>query len=298
MKKWMPLLCLALCVLLALPAYAERVDPDHAASLTLRLTESGVGLSGATFEVFRVAEMDDDARLAMLDSYQAGSVDINRVEGAEAWAALAERLAKQVRGSGLVAKTNQQGRAVLSDLPSGLYLVLGQRTEIGHWIYDFAPFLVSVPGKNGDHWQYDAVADVKYQRSPQIFDMKVIKYWQDAGYVDQRPKAIKVDLYCNGAVERTVELNAGNRWSYTFTGLETRHTWMVREQTVPSGYRVAYGEQSGAQTITNTYVVKEPGQQVIPQTGLLWWPVPVMAVLGLAMLMIGLAMRRKWSNEP
>ena len=266
--------------------------------MTLRLTESGVGLPGATFEVFRVAEMDDDARFVMIDGYQPGNVDINKVEDAESWARLAEQLAKQVKAPGLAAKTNQQGRALFSDLPSGLYLVLGQRTEIGHWIYGFAPFMVSVPGTNDDRWQYDVAADVKFQRNPQLFDMKVIKYWQDAGYVDQRPKSIKVDLYRNGAVERTVELNASNRWSYTFTGLETRHTWMVREQSVPSGYRAAYGEQAGAQIITNTYTAKEAGQQVIPQTGLLWWPVPVMALLGMAMLLIGLAMRQKWSNEP
>lgn len=297
MKKWMPLLCLALCLLLPLTALAERVQPDHDASLTLRLTEAGVGLPGATFEVFRVAAMDDDARFTMLSGYQAGNVDINKLEGAEAWAKLAERLAAQVNAPGAVASTNQQGKAVFDPLESGLYLVLGERVEIGHWIYEFAPFMVSVPGKTGDSWQYDAVADVKYLRSPITFDMKVVKTWKDAGYVDQRPKSIKVDLYCDGAVAGTVELNARNNWTHTFTGLETMHTWTVREQTVPSGYRVTYEEKDGAQLILNTYVQQVPGQQVIPQTGLLWWPVPLMAVLGATLLVIGVALRRKWSNE-
>lgn len=297
MKKWIPLLCLALCLLLSLPALAERIDPEREGSLTLRLMEAGHGLPGATFEVFRVAEMDEEARFVLLSGYQAGNVDINRLEGAQDWADLAERLSKQVKGHGTAASTNQQGKAVFSKLDCGLYLVLGQRAEIGHWVYEFAPFLVAVPEKADGGWQYDAVADVKYLRSPQLFDLKVIKYWKDSGYTDQRPKTIKVDLYCNGAVDRTVELNASNNWSYTFYGLETRHTWMVREQTVPNGYQATYGEQNGAQIITNTYTAPSSGQQTIPQTGLLWWPVPVMAVLGMTLLIIGLLLRRKWSNE-
>ena len=298
MKKWMPLLCLALCLLLPLCAIAERVEIDHPASLTLRVAYGGAGLSGASFEVFRVAEMDEEARFVMLSGYTAGGVDINKVEGAAAWSALAERLAKQAGTPTAEAVTDQQGKALFDDLESGLYLVVGQPLEQGNYVYEYAPFMVSVPGKADGKWQYDATADVKLQPRPLLFDMQVVKVWKDPGYVDKRPDEITVDLYCDGAVQESVRLNARNHWKYTFKDLERTHTWMVREQTVPSGYRATYEDRNGAKIITNTYVKQVPGHQTIPQTGLMWWPVPVMAVLGLTLVIIGLAMRRKWSNEP
>lgn len=298
MKKWMPLLCLALCLLLPLCAFAERVDIDHPASLTLRVAYGGAGLPGASFEVFRVAEMDSDARFTMLSGYTAGGVDINKVEGAEAWAALAKRLAQQAGTPTAEAVTDQQGIALFEDLESGLYLVVGQPLEKNNYVYEYAPFMVSVPGKTDGKWQYEATADVKLQPRPVLFDMQVVKQWKDAGYVDKRPDEITVDLYCDGAVATSVKLNARNQWKYTFEDLERTHIWMVKEHKVPSGYQASYEERNGAQIITNTYVKQAPGQQTIPQTGLMWWPVPVMAVLGLTLVIIGLAMRRKWSNEP
>lgn len=298
MKKWKLLLCLALCLLMPLSAFAERVEIDHPASLTLRLAYGGAGLPGASFEVFRVAEMDDDARFAMLGGYTAGSVDINKVEGAAAWSALAERLAKQAGTPTAEAVTDQQGKALFDGLESGLYLVMGQPLEQGDYVYEYAPFLVSVPSKADGKWQYDAMADVKAEPRPLLFDMQVVKVWKDPGYVDKRPDEITVELYRDGAVLESVKLNDRNHWKHTFEDLERTHKWMVREQKVPSGYRATYEERNGAQIITNTYVKQVPGQQTIPQTGLMWWPVPVLAVLGLTLVIIGLAMRRKWSNEP
>ena len=298
MKKWMPLLCLVLCLLLPLSVFAERVQPDHPASLTLRVAYGGVGLPGATFTVYRVAEMDQEARFVMLDGYQAGDVDINQVEGAASWASLAERLSAQAGTPAGSAVTDQKGHALFPELKSGLYLVMGQPLISGDYVYEYAPFLVAVPDKEGQQWQYEATADVKVQPRPLLFDMQVVKYWKDAGYVDQRPKEITVELYRDGAVVDTVKLTARNRWKHTFIGLERTHQWMVREETVPSGYQATYDQQNDAQIITNTYVKQVPGQQVIPQTGLMWWPVPVMAVLGIALVIIGLIVRRKWSNEP
>ena len=92
--------------------------------------------------------------------------------------------------------------------------------------------------------------------------------------MDKRPDEITVDLYCDGAVLQSVKLNARNHWKHTFEDLERTHTWMVKEQKVPSGYKVTYDTSNGAQIITDTYVKQVPGQQTIPQTGLMWWPVP------------------------
>ena len=35
----------------------------------------------------------------------------------------------------------------------------------------------------------------------------------------------------------------------------------------------------------------------LPQTGQLWWPVPVMAMGGAVLMSLGFARRRRWSQE-
>lgn len=294
MKKWITVLCLVLCLALPMAAGAERVQPEHTASLTLQLTEAGKGLPGATFTVYRVAEMDSDARFALLPGYAAPGVDINEVKGAAAWSALAETFLKQAGTPTAAAVTNGQGKALFSRVNTGLYLVVGQPVEIGHWVYRYAPFMVSVPGKDADGWQYDVLAEVKHEKEAVTCELTIIKFWQDSGYTSQRPGGITVGLYCDGVLAQNLVLNAANNWRCKVEGLETIHKWTVQEMSVPAGYTVAYGQQDGALTITNTYKAPPSSGSTIPQTGLLWWPVPVLAVLGLTLMIIGLAMRRKW----
>lgn len=297
MKKWITLLCLTLCLLLPLSALAERVDPERDASLTLRMMEDGKGLPGIAFSIYRIASIDDEARFVLLNGYRIGDIDLNKLEDAAAWSALAQLLETQVGSPTASATTGNQGIAAFSELKSGLYLVKAEAAEIGHWVYDAGVFMVSVPGKTDGKWQYDTVADVKYQRSPKTMELKVIKQWKDSSYTSERPGRITVNLYRDGALDDTVELSAQNNWTHTFTGLETIHTWTVKEHAVPAGYQVAYSQKKGVQIITNTYQSKTSSGQSIPQTGLLWWPVPLMAVLGVALVIIGLILRRKWSDR-
>lgn len=289
-------LCLALCLILPVSACAQ-VQPEKEASLTLRLTEGGTGLPGANFEVFRVAEMTDEARFSLLPGFEIGSVDINKVGGAEGWQSLAENLAQQVTEATASAVTDEKGEAKIAGMQTGLYLVIGKPVEIGSWAYDFAPFMVSIPGKDGDTWIYDVQADVKHVRTALTCDIKIVKVWKDEGYSKVRPMRILADLYCDGELAYTVELSADNNWTYEFTDLESAHEWTVKEQVIPAGYVADYTEKDGALVITNTLTAPPTAPPDIPQTGLTWWPVPILAILGATLFIIGWAMRRKWRNE-
>lgn len=300
MKKSMIFLCLVLCLLLPVFAQADAPQPDHAASLTLRVTDDGAGLAGVHFDVYRVAAMDEHGRFSLLTGYDAGTADINRTEGAAAWAALAQSLAAQTGEPAAAGVTNEQGHAVFTGLKTGLYLAVGHPAEIGHSAYNFAPFLVSVPGKNGDTWVYDAAADVKYTETGLLRDLQIIKYWRDDNRLTYRPETIQVGLYCDGALYATATLNAANGWKQTYQGLEAAHVWSVQELAVPESYSVTYTVSEDAHIVINTLEVKptNPNKpEYIPQTGLLWWPVPVLAVAGLALLALGLMLRRKWSID-
>lgn len=295
MKKTITLLCLVLCLLL--PVAAQAVQPDRAASLTLRLVDEGEPLPGASFAVYRVAAMNTDARFELLDGFDAGGMDINRMETAAAWAQLADLLAARVGEPTATGTTGQWGEAKLEGLATGLYLVLGQPVEIGSSAYDFAPFLVSVPGKQSDQWQYDVVAEVKFSETGLTRSLRVVKYWYDGGNTLGRPQSILVGLYCDGMLYTTVELTAANSWMHTFTDLPSAHQWTVEELSIPAGYSVAYSTNEDALILTNSAVNMPTTAPDIPQTGLVWWPVPLLAVLGLGFVVAGLVLRQKWGRE-
>ncbi|MBE5804481.1 MAG: Cna B-type domain-containing protein [Clostridiales bacterium] len=297
MTRLCALLCLLLCLSMLPGMACAQVEPEREGSLTLSLTEADKGLAGVEFSVYRVASVNEGAQFDLLDGLDAGSLDVNRLENAEDWAALADALAGQVASPDGTAVTDAAGNAKLSGLRTGLYLVVGKKTEIDGWTYAFAPFMASVPTRNGDAWQYDAHAEVKYQRTPVICDVQVLKLWEDEGYTKERPDSILVDLYCDGARVQTIELSADNNWSWVFTGLESAHEWSVKEQRVPEGYKVEYSQEGDTLVITNTLTGKPDAEPDIPQTGLTWWPVPVLAIAGAVLFMIGWAMRRKERSE-
>lgn len=81
--------------------------------------------------------------------------------------------------------------------------------------------------------------------------LSVRKVWSD-GNANHENDSVTVNLLKDGAVERTVELNAANGWAYTFDRLVEGHTWTVEEAVVPAGYTVSYDTVGTLTTITNT----------------------------------------------
>jgi hypothetical protein len=119
----------------------------------------------------------------------------------------------------------------------------------------------------------------------------VKKTWDDKGYEGQRPNSINVKLMRNGTVYDTVTLSANNGWQYTWSGLQAKDDngkeiqWTVTEVGVP-GYIVSIEQHGDTFLLTNA-----PVKPSLPQTGVLWWPVPVLAAAGLLFLIAGHIMR-------
>lgn len=121
----------------------------------------------------------------------------------------------------------------------------------------------------------------------------VLKVWDDKGYESRRPKSVKVTLLQNGTAYDAQVLSESNGWQYTWdklpkydkNGIEIN--WTIREDAV-SGY-VSSTRQNGF-----TFVLANSlDKQKLPQTGVLWWPVPILAVAGLAFLIAGTLSRKK-----
>ncbi|MBQ7775452.1 MAG: Cna B-type domain-containing protein, partial [Lachnospiraceae bacterium] len=85
--------------------------------------------------------------------------------------------------------------------------------------------------------------DIENKYTPGMTFVTVNKVWSDNNNQDGiRPDSVQVQLLADGvAVEKAVTLNADNKWSYTWTGLEQKKDgkaiqYTVEEVSVPDGY--------------------------------------------------------------
>lgn len=222
-------------------------------------------------------------------------------------------------------------------LGTGLYLVLGDRHVQGGIIYDASPFIVMLPTSTDSGWDYAQTVDPKFNSRPapptpvETITRKVLKIWQDSGYESKRPQSVTVHLLQDGKVWDTVTLNERNNWRYTWTGLPAANTWSIVED-VPQDYIVQITREGITYVVENFHTEDvpdeppiesdtpdptddpdEPPQDVdippedtpdspddseeLPQTGQLWWPVPILLCSGLFLLLIGMVRRKGDTNE-
>jgi len=295
-------MCLLLCVFVwPSAAYAfEPVDLSHPVSLTIYANDEDIPLAGVGFELYRVADLNEYAQFELLPMYSGFSGDINKLENAGEWVAAAEEF-KMLAADAIpdAAETSREdGLATFDYLTPGLYLVTGAPVEILPWTYTFTPFMVSIPTRDvNDEWLYDVFSDVKLEKLPALIDIDVVKIWDDEGHESDRPNTIYVDLYCDGEPIDVAMLYPGNSWSHTFTGLSAAHEYTVKEREVLHWYTVTYEVVNGVLVIRNTHRTDGTPVPDIPATGQLWWPVPVLAGVGMLLLIAGWYIQRKWSQE-
>ena len=190
--------------------------------------------------------------------------------------------------------------------------MLGHRHTQNGYYYDISPFVVMLPymDKESGARNYDLSVNAKFDSTPvpsepSTVTRKVLKVWKDDGYEQQRPREVIVQLLCNGRVCDTVALNDGNNWRYSWTELDSAAQWTVVEKELEK-YTVEVTREGVTFVVTNTCenstppepsTPDQPSDPKLPQTGQLWWPVPMLIVAGLLFIAIGLIRRRGSSNE-
>lgn len=299
-------ICAFLCLFgMTVSVFAsERIHPDAKAGITIRYNEEG-----AEFTLYKVADVSSDVIFTPTASFQGYPLKWNGLD-AEGQRVLAETLDVYVSRDKIPETTklimDAEGQAAADNLDTGLYLVIGKPVQNSDSGFTPVPFLVSLPSDGEDgSWDYHPVIDAK--RKPldsylsDVIQRRVTKNWDDEGQETKRPDTIVVELLKDGAVEETVELNKNNNWSYIWKELSTKYEWKVMEKDVPEDYTVTVVLENKTFTITNTANNKKNSQvpgddHMLPRTGQLWWPVPVLAFAGMASLLIGLV-RKKTLGE-
>lgn len=313
---------LFICVLIlavVLPGQAMAagsIDLTHPPSLTIAYHDGETPLTGAQFQIYLVATVDEYGELTTTAPFSAYNVDIRGKDDA-AWRTLASTLEGYVLRDAVTptasGTTDEQGMLAFSGedpvLPHGLYLILGQSHTQDEQIYLTETFMVMLPSldKVNNDWIYDVVVSPKFTATPVPEDhsisLKVLKVWADTGAEANRPSEVTVQLLCNGEVYDTVTLNDANNWRHTWEELDDRFDWTVVEKELED-YSVRVVREGITFVVTNTYTgpttpsqPDPPKPPSLPQTGQLWWPVPVLLACGLLLIVLGLIRRRGANYE-
>lgn len=323
MKKLASLILAVLIALLPAAAYAAgAIDTGRDVSLTLECS----GLSGVNVRLYHVADVDRNGRLTVRESFEKYNLTLITGRDDDGWRNIAAALAGSVLKDNVTpdAKgTISGGSITFNNLSQGLYLVTAPRHYQGGMYYDMAPFFVMLPAENTDTdtWDYSVTSVPKFDKhtvpsvpSDSKISVTVTKGWSDDdNRYGIRPGSVTVTLMQGDKAYDTVTLSADNSWKHTWTGLDPSYAYTVAETPV-EGY-TTLAERNGYEfAVVNQFsdnIDPEPSgddefpgdddsdspspsgdEDKLPQTGQLWWPVPLLLAAGLALICAGLARRR------
>ncbi len=301
-----------MCVLLLLPLCIP-AGASEPVSLSIVFMDEETPLVGAAFDIFLLATMDKQGELTVTDSFKDYPVKIEYTDD-ETWGLLASTLEGYVRRDGIVPTdsgvTNEQGELHLPSqgktLPRGVYLVLAHHHEQNSIAYESMPCIAILPCVDADthKWIYDVVLRPKSTKSDarDVVSREVHKKWEDAGFEELRPVGIVVDLLRNGEVYDTVILTGENGWYHKWENLDASFQWTVAERELKD-YTAVVTREGITFYIINIWdgsippPPTEPPDDDTPQSGQLWWPVPVLACGGMVLVVLGLCRRRGSEDE-
>jgi len=296
----------------------EKIEADRDVSLTITFEANDKGFEDARFNIYRVGHIDADGHISAIAPFDAYNVDIEMDSESDVGGAAAAlegyimRDLIQATDSGLtdhsgIVRFPYNGRK----LKQGIYLISCERRAEDGMFYQIQPVLVSLPGMSPDktQWIYDLKINPKSMATYILPDgekisRKVLKIWDDEGYEALRPESISVQLLRDGKVFDRVTLNAEQLWRHTWPELDANHHWTVVEA-VLEDYSMSVTQEGITFMITNAYSPEEPvptptppqtpdkpSGSRLPQTGQLWWPVPMLIAVGMLCIIIGLLRRR------
>lgn len=207
--------------------------------------------------------------------------------------------------------TDANGMASFPGLSQGRYLLVGRSHMLDGDVYEAEPCLLTLPVQDADGAPLaELLVETKIARRDGTLpgQWRVMLLWED-GEGSSRPPAVEVQLYRNAELFDTIRLDAAVNWQYTWTDSDPAGDWAVLES-VPAGYRAEYERQGDTFVVRNIRLPEEPettpdanpdpGEQSgpqLPQTGQLWWPVPVMALGGMILFLLGCLRRKERRDE-
>lgn len=248
------------------------IDTDRTISLTIDYQDGDIAISGARFDLYRVADVDRYTHMTLTEEFAGYPIVFDDADQ-ESWQQMALTLKGYVKRDQLTPFVSGEtaGDGVLTfgeseekPLMPGLYLVVGSRRSIGDDVYSTAPFMLFLPGKDEtlNAWDYTVSVLPKHEKEfnpaddpdDRFITRKVVKVWDDKGYETIRPESVTVQLLRDEEIADTVTLTQENNWRYAWDHLSPDHEWLVVEKEIKN-YAVTVTQTNSVFFVSNKYVV-------------------------------------------
>ena len=306
-----------LCSLVLLCAGMTGVHAAAKGRLTIDSKSANIPVTDMHWQVFRVADVPKGDTLELTGAFAGLPVkpDLSTEDGARTAASTLEAYAVAYGITpDFSAVASSDGTVTAENLEPGYYLVLGEPLKDENGMYLSVPTLLCIAdGGQYDNpdWSLDRtivpkirlVSGAEYHSQT---DRTVQKIWVNA---DKTPE-IRVRLYRDGTLYDTQTLNDANNWEYTWSKLDNPSRWTVIEEQVPGGCTVSYTQQQvkSGKTYKEAFIITNTGSTTVvttsrntgsnntgklPQTGQLWWPIPLLVLGGSGLLALGWRITRK-----
>lgn len=306
-------------------AFAETVT----GTLTLYCRTEEITLSGMNWNIYRVGSRTGSGFVLDGDfsNYQVDLSDLTSDSGRKTAAKTLENYAVL---DGILptsfGRTDDNGVKKFEGLVPGLYLISGNELVIGNTTYVPSTLLIEI-SSTGQPVDIDAYPKIisRVEENPEEIDYSAKGFWRDENgedIVDASP--IKIEIYRNNELFDTVILDENNNWTHNWKG-SPDDEWRIKEIDVPDNVTVIYDSNERQFVVVNTPKTEKPpvtttttvttsdettttttkaatttkkkNDEKIPQTGQLWWPVPLLGLMGLILIAIGLRIRSMEKNE-
>lgn len=263
--------------------FAEEYNPNLTGSISVTLTDKkqSEAIVGAELSLYYVATVIMDENGNLIYDY---TNDFKQLDCAIDDAELATKLDAFVSHHNVPSTkiiTNIDGAAMCNGLPLGLYFI--KQTGAVEGFAPCTPFLVTVPNEKDGEYLYDVNASPKTEVA-RLTDITIKKVW-NTDKSTEATDSVTVQLLKNGNVVKTATLNAQNNWQVTYTDMPESDAYSIKEVNVPKGFTATYKQNGYTFTVTNT--------STLIQTGQLTWPIPVLAISGMLLIAVGIALLQK-----
>lgn len=280
----------------------DKIDEERPVSLRIEFQGKEELVAGTNVWIYKVAEVSGHGEFELTGDFADYPVEVNGLD-AEGYRLLAETLEMYVMKDKILSTDSTEVVDGVASFPArqdaleqGLYLVICQNYKDELENYTYNPILICLPNRaEDDTWVYNEIIYPKDAPEDEKTEIEVVKKWEK----NSKKQPIEVELINgDGEVCDTIVLNEENSWRYKWTLLE-KDDWKVNEKDVPDGYTVTICKEKNGYVIINTPDTpntppKPPGR--LPQTGVLWWPVPILAGAGMLFFMLGWIKRRRFEE--
>lgn len=268
-------------------AFAQDFDSNRVGSISVTLMDQDrkTPITGAELSLYHVATASLNSKNNLSYTFTNPFMDCGFALDDPALSVKLDAFVEEHSVSTLKLVTDAYGKVSFTNLPLGLYFIKQTSSVAG-----YAPcksFLVTVPNQNADGYVYDVNASPKTDVAS-LTAITIKKVWN----TDASTKAaerVTVQLLRDGVVVQTATLSDQNNWQVTYSDMPESDAYSIVEVNVPKGFTATYSKSNYVFTVTNT--------AALIQTGQLIWPIPVLAMAGLFLIVVGTIVLRKTRNE-